>query len=66
MGWVKGRSLRKKGHFLTFLKLKKKVPTAIKLDGGGSKAIMARPLKKRTIFAASQMKKEKQVFCFKF
>ena len=38
----KGRPLRKKKHFF---ELKKNVPTAIKLEGGGGKALMARSLK---------------------
>ena len=36
-----------------FFYLKKKIPTAIKLEGEGLKALMVRPLRKRTFFAAS-------------
>ena len=57
-GGCKGPALKKKITFLkTFFCIKKKVPTAIRLEGGGgiSKTLMALPLRNDLffIFAAS-------------
>ena len=40
----KGRAIKEKKLFKNFLRTKKKVPMAIKLEGRGSKALIALPL----------------------
>ena len=53
------RREREKIFFLTLnFEEEKKVPTAIKLEGGGVKALMVQPLKNNFFFAASLLQNE--------